>query len=217
MRIQWRPLAVAATALVLVASCASTNVTKSWTAPGFNKKSVKKVLVLGVSGNQLLRRLFEDTFAVELEKLGYQAVSGYLWAPDATNLDKDAIIARMKAENVTNVIVTRLVSLNEVVSYSGPTVAVGVGYGGYGGYGPAYYGSWSTYYATGYTAVVDPAYSTVNDVVTLETNLYDASREPDALVWSGTSETWTDQSRSGKKIGSGISAIVYRMRASRVL
>jgi hypothetical protein len=208
-----RRMALAATALALAVSCASTNVTRSWTAPGFSKKSVKKVLVIGVSGDQLLRRLFEDTFAVELEKLHYQAVSSYLWAPDATNLDKDAIIARMKEENVTNVIVSRVVSVNEIVSYTGPTVAVGVGVG----YGPAYYGSWSTYYATSYAAVADPADFTVKDVVTIETNLYDAARQPDSLVWSGTSQTWTDQSRSGKKIGSGVAAIMYRMRAARVL
>ena len=211
MRTELRSLVLATTAFVLVSSCASTKLTRSFTAPGFSKQTVKKVLVLGVTGNQLLRRLFEDSFAVELEKLGYQAVSGYLWAPDATSLDKDAIIARMKAENVTNVIVARVISVNEVVSYSTPTVSVGVGYG------PAYYGSWSSYYATGYAAVLDPGYSTVNDVVTLETNLYDASRVPDTLVWSGSSETFTDQSRSGRKIGGIISAIVSRMRASRVL
>jgi hypothetical protein len=201
-------------AMVLLSACASTKMVHSWTAPGFSKTTVKKVLVLGVSPNQLLRRLYEDSFAVELEKLGYQAVSGYLWAPDATNLDKDAIIARIRAENVTNVLVTRVVSTKEVATYHAPTVAVGVGYGGYG---PGYYGSWSTYYATGYATVLDPGYTTVNDVVTLETNFYDASKEQDALVWSGESQTWTDQARSGSKVNSVISAIVYRMRSSRVL
>ena len=215
MRIPIRPLILAAAA-VAVAACSSTKMVHSWTAPGFTKATVKKVLVLGVSPNPLLRRLYEDAFAVELEKLGYKAVSGYLWAPDATNLDKDAIIARIKAENVTNVIVTRIVSTKEVATYHAPTVTVGVGYG-YGGYGPAYYGSWSSYYSTGYAAVMDPGYTTVNDVVTLETNFYDAAREKDALVWSGESETWLDQTRSGKKVDGVISAIVYRMRASRVL
>jgi hypothetical protein len=38
------------------------------------------------------------------------------------------------------------------------------------GYGPGYYGSWSTYYTVGYGAVMDPGYTTANDVVTLETN-----------------------------------------------
>ena len=213
-------LALAAAALLVLQSCVTTTVTKYWAAPGYSKTSVKKVLVLGISGNQLLRRIYEDSFAVALEKLGYQAVSGYLWAPDATSLDKDAIIARMKAENVTNVVVTRIISTTEVVSYSGPTVGVGVsygGYGGYGGYGPAYYGSWGSYYAAGYAAVVDTGTVTANDLVTLETNFYDASREPDALVWSGSSETLTDQSRSGKKIDEVITIVVQKMRASRVL
>jgi hypothetical protein len=76
---------------------------------------------------------------------------------------------------------------------------------------------WSSYYTVGYGAVMDPGYTTVNDVVTLETNFYDASREKDALVYSGESATWTDQSQSGSKIDSVISAVVYAMRAKRVL
>jgi len=209
---------LAAAALVVAAACSTTKMLQTWTAPGFSKTTVKKILVLGVTPNPLLRRLYEDSFAVELEKLGYQAVSGYLWAPDATSLDKDAIIARMKAENVTNVIVTRIIGKRELVTYTAPTVMVGYGgYGGYGGFGPAYYGSWSTYYTAGYAAVMDPGYMTVNDVVTLQTNFYDASREPDALVWSGESDTTLDQTRSGKQVPGVISTVVYQMRASRVL
>jgi len=216
MRAQLRPLVIAAAATVLVTACAATKMVHSWTAPGFSKQTVKKVLVLGISPNASIRRTYEDTFSVELEKLGYQAVSGFLWAPDATNLDRDAIIARIKAENVTHVLVTRIVSTKEVATYHAPTT-VAVGYGGYRGYGPAYYGSWSSYYTVGYGAVMDPGYTTVNDVVTLETNFYDASKENDALVWSGESQTWTDQSQSGSKINSVISAIVYEMRTKRVL
>jgi hypothetical protein len=213
-------LRILSAATLIAAACSTTTMVQTWTAPGFSKTTVKKILVLGVTPNPLLRRLYEDSFAVELEKLGYKAVSGYLWAPDATNLDKDAIIARMKAENVTNVIVTRIIGKKELVTYSAPTVSVGVGYGGYGGYGgfgPAYYGSWSTYYSTSYAAVSDPGYMTVNDVVTLQTNFYDASREPDALVWSGESDTTLDQTRSGKQVPGVINAVVYQMRASRVL
>jgi hypothetical protein len=205
-------MALAGAASVLVAACSSTKMVHSWSSPGFNKQTVKKVLVLGISPNAALRRTFEDSFSVELEKRGYQAVSGYLWIPDATNLDRDAIIARIKAENVTHVLVTRIVGTKEVVTYHAPTVAVG-----YGGYGPGYYGSWSTYYTVGYGAVMDPGYTTVNDVVTLETNLYDASKEKDALVYSGESATWTDQAQSGSKIDSVITAVVTEMRRKSVL
>jgi hypothetical protein len=64
---------------------------------------------------------------------------------------------------------------------------------------------------------MSPGYTTVNDVVTLETNFYDAAKEKDALVYSGQSETWTDQAQSGSKIDSVISAVVYAMRQKRVL
>jgi hypothetical protein len=213
MNTQLRRVAPALAVTILVAACAATKMVHSWNAPGFSRETVKKVLVLGISPNTALRRTFEDSFSVELEKLRYQAVSGYLWIPDATNLDRDAILARIKAEHVTHVLVTRVLDTKEVVTYSAPTtVAVG-----YGGYGPGYYGSWSSYYTVGYGAVMSPGYTTVNDVVTLETNFYDASKEKDALVYSGQSETWTDQAQSGSKIDSVISTVVYAMRQKRVL
>jgi hypothetical protein len=170
--------------------------------------------VLGISTNPSLRRLYEDSFSVKLEKLGYQAVSGYLWAPDAGSLDRDAIIAKIKAENVTHVLVTRKVKAEEVATYHAPTVAVGVGYGGYG---PGYYGSWGGYYRAGYAAVVDPGYTTVDTVVTLETNFYDAGKDKDALVFSGESQTWTDQTGSDSKIDEVIETLVYTMRQKKVL
>jgi len=213
MRLKHRKAALLAAGMILAAACVSTKMVHSWVAPGFDKANVKKVLVLGIAPNAAIRRTYEDSFSVALEKRGYQAVSGYLWAPDATKLDREAIIAKIRAEHVTHVLVTRLVNSKDVETYHAPTV-VGVGYGGYG---PGYYGSWSSYYSVGYTAVVDPGYTTVNTVVTLETNLYDASKEKDALVFSGQSDTWTDQSNSGSNIDSVISRLLYEMRAQRVL
>ena len=185
-------LVLLAGAAALMVSCSSTKIVHSWAAPGATKATVKKVLVLGISSNPSLRRTYEDTFAVELEKLGYKTVSGYLWAPDAANLDRDAITAKIRAEGVTHVLVTRLVRAKDVETYHAPTT-VGVSYG----YGPGYYGGWGSYYSMGYGAVVEPGYTTVDTVVTLETNFYDASKEKDALVWSGESATWTDQAQTG--------------------
>jgi hypothetical protein len=211
MRFLSRPIGLATAAMLLAASCASTKIVHSWTLPNFDKTAVKKVLVFGISPNPSIRRTYEDTFSVELEKLGYQAVSGYLWAPDAANLDRDAILAKIRSEHVTHVLVTRLVNSKDVETYHPPST-MGVGYAG-----PGYYGSWGSYYSVGYTTAMSPGYTTVNTVVTLETNFYDASKEKDALVWSGQSDTWTDQSQSGSKIDSVISALVYEMREKKVL
>jgi hypothetical protein len=173
--------------------------------------TVKKVLVLGVSTVDSLRRTYEDEFVADLQKLGYVAVASYKWAPDAANLDQDALAARIKAESVTNVLVTRLVGKKEVTTITAPTYA-------YAPYGPAYYGGWGSYYHYGYTAMVSPGYAITNDVVTLETNFYDASKDKDALVWSGQSETTVNPSdASGSNIRSVIDAVVYDMRAKGVL
>lgn len=208
-----RRLTLAGAVLALMASCSSTNIVHSWAAPGATKASVKKVLVFGISNNPPLRRQYEDTFAAELEKLGYKTVSGYLWAPDASHLDRDAIIAKIKSEGVTHVVVTRLVKAKDVETYHAPTT-VGVSYG----YGPGYYGGWYPYYSAGYATVIEPGYTTVDTVVTLETNFYDASKgDKDALVWSGESATWTDQAQTGSKVDSVVHALVYDMRQKKVI
>jgi len=213
MRSTLRRFSLAMAAMALVSGCVSTKLVHTWAMPGFDKASVKKVLVFGVSPNIALRRSYEDSFSVELEKLGYQTVSGYLWAPDSAHFDRDAIIAKIKEKGVTHVVVTRLVDVKEVETYHAPTT-VGVGYGGYG---PGYYGSWSSYYSVGYSTVVSPGYTTVDKVVTLETNFYDAEKAEKGLIWSGESATWTDQGQTESKVNEVIHALVYQMRAQKVI
>jgi len=209
----WRGFRVAAvaTAAIGLLACSATTMVTSWKAPGASKATVKKVLVLGVSNTDSLRRTYEDDFASELSKLGYLAVASYNWVPDASKIDEGALAARIKAEGVTNVLVTRLVGKKEVTTITAPTYA-GVGYG------PGYYGGWGSYYGYGYSTMVSPGYAITNDVVTLETNFYDASKATDALVWSGQTETTLSPSdAAGSKIASVIQAVVYNMRAKGVI
>ena len=211
----WRGFRVAAvaTAAVGLLACSATTMVTSWKAPGASKATVKKVLVLGVSNTDSLRRSYEDDFVASLNKLGYQAVASYNWVPDASKIDEGALAARIKAESVTNVLVTRLVGTKEVTTVTAPTYGVG-----YAPYGPAYYGGWGSYYSYGYATVVSPGYVYTNNVVTLETNFYDSSKEKDALLWSGQTETTLSPSdAAGSKIASVIQAIVYNMRAKGVL
>lgn len=211
MRTLTARLALTAGLACLLASCATTRIVNSWIAPDHHKESVKKILVLGISADAGIRRSYEDAFAKRLTDVGYAAIPGYQWVPDATKLDKDAIAARMKDEGVTHVLVSRLISSKQVATYHEPTAV-------YVGYGAPYYGGWSSFYSVGYTAAVSPGYTTVNDVVTLETNLYDAARkEGEALVWSGHSETWLDSPSTGSKIPEVISMLVYKMQAEHAI
>lgn len=212
-------LAVAAAALALLASACAvrTEMVTSWAAPGASKTSVKKVLVLGISQNDGLRRTFEDDFVAKLKSRGYEAVAGYNWIPDASKLDLDALAARMKQEGVTNLLCTRLVGTKTVSTYTPPAVYTSYGYAPYG---PGWYGGWGPYWSVGYSTAVSPGYTTVNDVVTLETNFYDATKSKDAkdaLMWSGQSQTWIDSGPDKSHIDSVIGVVVYEMRAKGVL
>jgi hypothetical protein len=210
-----RVLGLAVVALALMASCtARTTVVTSWAAPGVSKANVKKILVLGISQDNSVRRRFEDDFASRLIGRGYQAIAGYQWVPDASKLDTVALTARIRQEGVTHVLVTRLVGKKTVATEVPATVTTV----GYAPYGPGYYGGWGTYWSAGYSTVVSPGYTTVNDVVTLETNFYDASKDKDAIVWTAQTETWMDGGGgTGEKIDDVISKVVWEMRAKGVI
>ena len=202
--------------LAVATSCTTrTTLVTSWAAPGATKASVKKVLVLGISQDNGIRRRFEDDFASRLIGRDYQAIAGYQWVPDASKLDKDALAQRIHAEGVTHVLITRLVGKKTVATEVPPTVTTV----GYAPYGPGYYGGWGSYWAVGYSTVVSPGYTTVNDVVTLETNFYDASKgDKDALVWTGQTETWMDDGFSVQsKIDAVISKVVTEMKAKGII
>lgn len=207
--------AVVTAAVCTLACSASTTMVTSWKAPSASKATVKKVLILGIAKDDSIRRTYEDDFALEINKLGYLAVAGYTWVPDASKFDKEALLTRIKADGVTNVLVTRLVGKDTVTTQTGPTYAAV----GYSPYGPGYYGGWGSYYSVGYTTMVSPGYTTTNDVVTLETNFYDAAKdEKEALIWSGQSQTTLSQSEAaGSKIDSVIHAVVWEMRAKGVI
>lgn len=202
--------------LVALAACSTkTTMVTSWAAPGASKAGVKKVLVLGISQDTGLRRSYEDDFAAKLRSRGYEAIAGYTWVPDASQFDQAKIAERAKTEGVTHILITRLVGKKTVTTEVPSTIST-VGYG-YAPYGPGYYGSWGSYYSVGYGTVVTPGYTTVNDVVTLETNFYDATKDKDSLIWTGQSETWMDQGGPQSKIESVISAVVWEMRSKGVL
>jgi len=198
-------------ALAVVACAPKTTLLSSWLEPSFQPGHVSKVLVLGVAANNSMRRQYEDLFCAELVKEKIACISGNQWVPDPAKLDKDAIAQRARTEGVTYVIVTRVVDRQQVETYHPPTTAsVGV----YGGYGPAWYGSYGSFYSTGYSYVTSPGYVTTNDVVSLETNVYGTAKED--LVWSGMSETWVEGTGQ-KNLAPVIHSFVWELRGKKVL
>jgi hypothetical protein len=197
-----------------VLDCASTTtMLSSSTTPDFRPGTVKKVFVVGVAQNDSLRRLYEDSFVTSLQRDKYVGEVSYRRIPDPEpkKIDKDAVAADLVRDGFTHVLVTRLVSVEDRETYVAPsTMAVGVGYGGYGGY----YGGWYPYMSMSYGYVTTPGYTTIDRVVCLETNLYDLATQK--LVWTGQTQHWVDQSAE-ENVRKVIYAVISDLRAKKVI
>ncbi|HET9325835.1 MAG TPA: hypothetical protein VFQ05_03605 [Candidatus Eisenbacteria bacterium] len=173
-------LSLAVFSLAWLASCtASTELTNSWTDPTAANRSFKKIAVVGVTPKTSARRIYEDTFAQELQSRGITPVTSYSFAGEG-QLDKDAAVAKLKELGVDAVIVTRLIDQETYQTYYPPTYSAVAA-------PSAYYGGWYGYYSMGYSYMSTPGYTEENKVFRLETNLYDVTN--DKLAWSGLTQT----------------------------
>jgi hypothetical protein len=160
---------------LLVAACASTTLSNSWTTPDYKGPPLKKVMVVGVSNQPALRRTFEDEFVKELKAAGVDAVASYNFIPEDGKAEEARVTQAVKEAGVSGVLITRFVrvDVNTQVTQSYPPM-MGMGY--YGGYAGAYGGFY------------DPPMVTQTDTLVLETNLYGVDESH--LLWSGTTQTF---------------------------
>ncbi|WP_201315739.1 hypothetical protein [Dyella sp. EPa41] len=159
-------LFVTAVSLVLCA-CSTVSVTNQWRDPSWAGPPASNVVVVGISRSDTMRRVFEDTFAQQLQAAGVQAAASYTQIPPGNG---GAVRLRdlVKGTGAQAVLVTRVQRVQQKVSVtpSGPY------YGGfYGWYG----GAWAS------TPDINQY-----EVVTLETSVWDARNEK--LIWTVTTE-----------------------------
>ena len=166
-------------AVAVLGACASTSLVNQWKSPEFAGPPVRKVLVLGVTEQAGVRRVFEDEFAVQLRAAGVDAVPSYTIIPEDGKADRDVLEKAVQDLGADGVLVTRLVKSEQKTQitpgYYGPAPTMGF----YGWYSAA----WIGYY--------EPPMVYQYDVVTAETSLY--SPPQSRLVWSGTTETFSPQ------------------------
>jgi hypothetical protein len=183
---------VALAAVVLEAGCASTSLVNQWTSPERAAAPMRKVVVVGVSRQPSVRRVFEDEFAARLLAAEVQAVPSYTLIAQDGQADPDVLEQAVAQVGADGVLVTRLVSVQQKTDVSPgfyrPVPAMGF----YGWYSSA----WMGYY--------EPPTVYQYDVVTAETSLY--SPPQSKLVWSGTTETFSP--RDVKKETAGFADLI---------
>jgi hypothetical protein len=153
----------------LVAGCATTDMSSTWTDPAAKGAALSKIAVVCMANDPGLRRTAEDTAASQMT--GAQAVPSYQLLGDTDLKDRDAVKAKLRAAGVSGVLVMRLAGVSErVTPMDGP------------------YATFDGYYDYAGGAVYAPGYLQTDTVVHVVSNLYDLNQNK--LIWSGTSQTF---------------------------
>ena len=163
--------------------------------------SVDNILVIGVSDQAVVRRLFEDTFVNELATLGVSAKSSYRILTDEQISSKNALDVAIRAQSMDAVLISSIVGVEEIETYTPPTYTHRPPT--YAHKPPTYPHKPSNYdryyrdyhsYFTHAARVATPGYWDKYKVLKLESNLYDSASQQ--LIWSIQSESFDPQSAS---------------------
>lgn len=153
----------------VAASCATTEMTSSWTDPSAKGSELSKVAVICMTKDAGLRHTAEDAAASHLT--GAQAIPSYQILGEADLKDREAVKAKLRSAGVAGVLVMRLTGVSEQVSpLDGP------------------YASFDGYYDFAGGAAFAPGYLETDTIVHMVSNLYDLNQNK--LIWSGTSQTF---------------------------
>ena len=203
--------------IVLVLAAATLSLGKSsklrmsWKNPAYSSANkFHRVLALGLSDKTVVRVDFEDSLAAELSSKGYEAVPGntILLRPAGTQLDLNYLREQIRANHIEAVVVSRLVKVDDTVTYV-PGTAYFAPY--------PYYNSFYGYYGTLYPVVYTPGYLQQEKKVRIETNLYFVNGAPDGqLVWTGITDTF-NPSNVHKAIKGLVDLVVTKMQKDEVL
>ncbi len=185
----------------------STKLITSWKNPAVKAGPFKKVLVIGVSADPGRRSDFEDALSASLARPGLEVIPGntILLRPDASPLKLDYLREQIKAFNIDAVVVSRLVSVKESVTYIPPDV-----------FPYPFYGSFYGYYGAIAPIVYSPGYLDTDTTVRIETNVYAITPPDGQLLWTGTSDTF-DPSNAQKVIKDVVKLVTSELNKASIL
>lgn len=176
--------------IALIASglvaCAGPTMVGDWLNPGHKGPAFKRILVMGISPDSNIRRIFEDQFVAELRSRGVDAVASYRESQDAGELAEEQVREIMRSTRAGAVVVTRVARVHRETVVSPGSSWVTAYDPGMNRWRGDRYDSFYGLYRSAWTTYVPPTVHEF-DVYTLETNLWSVGG--DELVWSGTTES----------------------------
>lgn len=203
MRPASRLLAIGLCSL-LMAACASTQVTVIWTEPGSSPSPFHQVLVMGVANSPTVQRAYEDNFTTALQRAGVAARASHDLGMDVRGGRPPDVARAIERSRADGVIVTHLA----------PEVAEGATPGARLSTIPDAARQVAPYYQRLSGEVAAPGYYAGLQRLRLETNLYAA--KGGRLVWSGRSPP-LDRNSEQTTISQVIDQMILQLRADGYL
>jgi hypothetical protein len=181
---------------VLAMSCASTEMTSTWTDPSARGAALSRIAVVCLTKDAGARRMCEDAAASQL--LGVQATPSYQALGDTELRNREAVKAQLKSAGFQGVLVMRMTGVTEqVTAVDGP------------------YGTFDGYYNWAGAAVYDPGYLQTDTVVHVISDLFSLQGQ-EKLIWSGVSQTF-DPASSKSAVVDVSKAVAKSMQKDRVI
>ena len=207
-RIRMRRLCLALTVLTLLATPldAGTKIVHRWVVSDQHMPKLRKILVIAVLENYLIRQEFEDEMEELLAKSGVQGVRSHMVLPPRNELMEGELKQRIKEADYDAVLVIRPKAFRKETQEVG-TKSVYMP-------PPLYQNLWPYWDMAFKQFSAKGSYLQENTIVSAEFNLYRTKDE--TLLWSG--ETDTVYSENFEKLGKEYaSALVKQLKKDKVI
>jgi hypothetical protein len=167
------------------------------------------VLALGLSEKTNIRADFEDALSAQLAAAGLESIPAntVLLRPEGTQLNLQYLKTQVQVNKIVAVVVSRLVTIENNVTYVPGTPYVAPF---------PYYHTFYGYYGAVYPIVYSPGYLKEEKKVRIETNLYTVSSGEGNLVWTCITDSF-NPSNVDKAIDRLVKLVVKQMQGEGVL
>lgn len=191
---------------ILFTSCGSgTKIIATWENDQVKIGKIDKILLIGVSKDPWVRKMFEGELKEEFTANNVEAISSLEIVSPDEKITKENFDLYFGDKEFDAVLITRIVASNiekeRVYNYT-PS------YGLYGGYG--FYG----YYSYSHAYMNTPGYLVETKTVNLETNIFDIKSKQ--MAWSTVSESF-DVKKASDVIDPIVHLIVDTMVSNRLI
>lgn len=221
-------LAAILVATLATGGCATraTSINAQWSDPQLaGRLQMRSALVMGVTRDATVRRLYEDRMTATLNAAGVRAVQSYLAIPQDGPIDEARMKRAIADTGVTHVLQTRIINTTQRVDVTpGMVAGPGWGPGAAPGWGPGWgpnpwgpgWGGWSAHQSAfwGPTMVTPPTIRTTQEVHA-DTRLFETGSAN--VQWAVTTSTTLGFDTVPQIVDQFVDVIVARLRRDGVI